>query len=165
MSCPQVGQTVFSLKNLCSLVIVPTFWDNLPLRLFSFTNLSPASVTICCSFVNLKTSSSKAEFSRRNTSASFINLSILILFSSILCFPLFSSSSMKLFCMSIFSLTFFLFTSRDLICSFRVLILSLIRPFMAEKIRISSKSSITSRRLAVVNCMKGTKVLLPRITI
>ena len=44
-------------------------------------------------------------------------------------------------------------------------ILSLIILFIEEKILISNKSSMTSLRLVADNCIKGTKVLLPKITI
>ena len=71
----------------------------------------------------------------------------------------------KFFCIFILSLRVSLFRSRDLTWFFFSFRVSLMILFIAEKIRISSRSSITSRRLEEVNCMKGTKVLLPRITI
>ena len=55
MDCVHVGQTVFSVKNLCSLVMVDTFWDILPLRFPNFRNFSVAPVTSSCCFVRSNT--------------------------------------------------------------------------------------------------------------
>ena len=56
--CVQVGHTVFSLKNLCSLVMVATLLDILPFRLFNFDNFWVAPVTSSCFLVRSFTSSS-----------------------------------------------------------------------------------------------------------
>ena len=166
MSCPQVGHSVFSVKNLCSLVIFETLLEILPFKLFSLTNFSLAPVTLSCSLIYLCISSSTLALS------SYKHQLLSKVFQSFfICIDIFISTVLKFFMK--FSLHlhlileyFSLLRSRDFTCSFiNSHLISLIILFIAEKIRISSRSSITSRRLEVVNCIKGTKVLLPRITI
>ena len=165
MSWVHVGQTVLLVKNLCSLVMVVTFCDNLPLRFPNFLSfaLDPEySTTSLFLFVN----NSSSFFSSSNrVSCSLINSLIFFFLLLISFLPNASISSIKDFCISYFSSRVIFLNSNSLIDSFTPLTLSLRTLFIEEKILISKRSSITSLLVGAFNCMNGTKLLLPRITI
>ena len=95
ISCSQVGQTLFSEKNLCSLTILDIFCVILPLIVLNSLSLSEDplydSSASCCAF----TSSSRYSvfFIRLATSSS--SLSIFLFLNSI-----FDSASFSTFCMN-----------------------------------------------------------------
>ena len=165
MLCVQVGQTVFSSKNLRSEVAVDTLLDTLPFKVPSFLRLLVAFDTSVILSEIFDNSSFRASLFSSNCSFSTINpLRIFFLFLILSC-PCSSSSLIKFFCMVILSVKDSFFKSKTLILSLVLRILSLTIEFIEEKILISRMSSMTSLRPAAGNCMKGTKVLLPRITI
>ena len=117
ISWVQVGHTVFSVKNLCSLVMVDTLLDNLPFRLFSFFNLDPAPVTFSCSFRRSSTLLSISWLCYRWVSASTVKDFILPSLSDIFFLLRFSNSSIKFSCISTLSLRDSFLSSNVFICS------------------------------------------------
>ena len=165
MSCVQVGQTVFFEKNLCSFVRVDTLCVNFPLIVFSFNNLSLAPVYSSCFFISSDISLSNSSLVLTYSSVSLIKS---LIFSCLFCisfFPLVSISSIKFSCISTLSFKDSFFNSKVFNSSLTPRIFSFIRLFIDENILMSNKSSTTSLLLVDCNCINGTNVLDPNITI
>ena len=102
---------------------------------------------------------------RREVIEDLLDIKIFSFFLFILSLLLSSNSSINSFCILILSTKDSFFKVKTFISSLVKRIFSLIKLFIEEKILISKRSSITSLRLDAVSCIKGTNVLLPRITI